>query len=152
MGNICRSPTAEGVFRKLVRDAGLEPRIGIDSAGTHGYHAGDPPDARSIAAATRRGYQIDHLRARQVSADDLRQFDYLLAMDRGNLASLRRIAPLELSYKARLFMEFSTRFADREVADPYYGGAGGFEAVLNYAEDAGHGLLAHIRRMDLGLK
>jgi protein-tyrosine phosphatase len=145
LGNICRSPTAEAVFRHQVRAAGLEQRVHIDSAGTSDYHEGYPPDDRARAAAGRRGYDMKGLRARRVSVEDFREFHYLLAMDRSNLADLRRLAPREHAHKARLFMEFSGAYPGHEVPDPYYGGAQGFERVLDMLEDAAQGLLADIR-------
>ncbi len=144
MGNICRSPTAEAVFRKMAEEAGLIERVFIDSAGTHDYHIGSPPDERSMRAARGRGYDMSGLRARQVEAKDFLHFDYILAMDRDNLAMLKRIASPGLQGKARLFMEFSGDFADPEVPDPYYGGAQGFETVLDRVESASRGLLAQI--------
>ncbi len=145
LGNICRSPTAEAVFRHHVRDAGLEQRIHIDSAGTSDYHQGYPPDERARIAAGRRGYEMAGLRARQVSAGDFHEFHYLLAMDRANLEDLRRLAPREHLVKARLFMDFSGAYRGREVPDPYYGGAQGFERVLDMLEDGARGLLAELR-------
>ncbi len=144
MGNICRSPTAEAVFRKMAEEAGLIERIFIDSAGTHDYHIGSPPDERSMRAARGRGYDMSGLRARQVEAKDFLVFDHVLAMDRNNLAILKRIAGPGLQGKARLFMEFSRDFQDSEVPDPYYGGAQGFETVLDRVESASRGLLAQI--------
>ncbi|MHB1300513.1 MAG: low molecular weight protein-tyrosine-phosphatase [Burkholderiales bacterium] len=144
MGNICRSPTAEAVFRKMAEEAGLIERIFIDSAGTHDYHIGSPPDERSMRAARGRGYDMSGLRARQVEAKDFLVFDHVLAMDRNNLAILKRIAAPGLQGRARLFMEFSRDFTDLEVPDPYYGGAQGFETVLDRVESASRGLLAQI--------
>jgi protein-tyrosine phosphatase len=147
MGNICRSPTAEAVFRHQVETAGFEKEIYIDSAGTHDYHIGEPPDERAQRAATRRGYRTNGLRARQVNERDFEEFDYILAMDRANLAILRSECPPEHSHKLGLFMEYSERFSaeTREVPDPYFGGHQGFEHVLNLVEEAGRGLLDHIR-------
>ncbi|WP_322629294.1 low molecular weight protein-tyrosine-phosphatase [Halothiobacillus sp.] len=146
MGNICRSPTAEAVFRKLVIDEGLEAHIQIDSAGTHAYHIGNPPDARSTATALRRGYQMDVLRARQVTQADIQAFDYVLAMDRDNAAILRQLAPAELQEKPRLLMSYAADYGIDEVPDPYYGGGQGFEQVLDMIEEASASLLAEIRR------
>jgi protein-tyrosine phosphatase len=146
MGNICRSPTAEAVFRKLVIDEGLEAHIQIDSAGTHAYHIGNPPDARSTETALRRGYQMDVLRARQVTQADIQAFDYVLAMDRDNAAILRQLAPAELQEKPRLLMSYAADYGIDEVPDPYYGGGQGFEQVLDMIEEASAGLLAEIRR------
>lgn len=146
MGNICRSPTAEGVFRKLAREAGLEDRLHIDSAGTHSYHIGSPPDARAGAAAIGRGYDLSSLRGRQVAGRDFIDFDYILAMDRDNLANLQSICPPEHARKVSLFLEFSANFSEREVPDPYYGGPQGFEHVLDLVEDAARGLLQKLER------
>lgn len=151
MGNICRSPTAEGVFRHRVASAGLSGRIAIDSAGTHDYHIGEPPDRRTEQAALVRGYDLSGLRGRQVEPGDFHEFDYILAMDRENLSNLRRICPQQQRHKLNLFMEFSRGFDQREVPDPYFGGAQGFETVLDMAEDAATGLLEAIRaRMSEG--
>lgn len=144
MGNICRSPTAEGVFRHLVGQQGLSAEIIIDSAGTHDYHVGDPPDARSQAAAARRGYDLSTLRARQVARDDFRAFDYILAMDETNLRQLRQQCPEDCRDRLKLFLEFADDGAVREVPDPYYGGAQGFEQVLDLVEQAARGLLRNI--------
>ena len=146
LGNICRSPTAEAVFRHHVRAAGLEQRVHIDSAGTSDYHEGYAPDERARAAAARRGYDLSGLRARQVSRRDFEEFHYLLAMDRANLADLRRLAPREHLGKARLFLEFSNGYRGHEVADPYYGGAQGFERVLDMLEDGARGLLGEVQK------
>ena len=140
MGNICRSPTAEGVFRYHVESAGLAERIDIDSAGTHAYHVGEPADQRAREAAQRRGMSLEGIRARRVSRDDFERFDYILAMDEENLARLEDEAPEEHRHKLRLFLDFSTT-GEREVPDPYYGGAAGFERVLDLVEDASRGLL-----------
>jgi protein-tyrosine phosphatase len=144
MGNICRSPTAEGVFKRLVNDAGLDAEIESDSAGTHDYHIGDPPDARSQAAAGRRGYDLSALRARQVAHDDFALFDYVLAMDETNLTALLSLCPAHYRERVKLFLEFAPEAGHREVPDPYYGGAQGFEEVLDLVELAAQGLLDHI--------
>jgi protein-tyrosine phosphatase len=144
MGNICRSPTAEGVFRHLVEEQGLSEKIIIDSAGTHDYHIGDAPDARSQAAAARRGYDLSSLRARQVMRDDFRTFDYVLAMDEANLGLLLQQCPDDCRERLKLFLEFADDGALREVPDPYYGGARGFEEVLDLVEHAARGLLRDI--------
>lgn len=144
MGNICRSPTAEGVFRHLVEQQGLAGKIIIDSAGTHDYHIGDAPDARSQAAAARRGYDLSRLRARQVERDDFRKFDYVLAMDEANLELLRQQCPEASRGKLRLFLAFADKVELREVPDPYYGGAQGFEQVLDLVEHAARGLLRDV--------
>lgn len=144
MGNICRSPTAEGVFRHQVSVAGKTDNIIIDSAGTHAYHIGSPPDRRAQQTALKRGYNLSDLRGRQVDPRDFNEFDYILAMDRDNLANLFKICPSQERYKLKLFMEFSRGFSQQEVPDPYYGGDQGFENVLNMVEDAGSGLLEEI--------
>jgi protein-tyrosine phosphatase len=149
MGNICRSPTAEAVFRHYVENAGLSEQIQIDSAGTHDYHIGDPPDARTRRAAQQRGYDMEGLCGRQVEAEDFKRFDYVLAMDRANLAILQRLAPSASGTQAQLFLEYARHHAEREVPDPYYGGADGFERVLDMVEDAAEGLLQHIRQRHL---
>ena len=148
MGNICRSPTAEGVFRHVVTDAGLADRIDVDSAGTHAYHVDEPADRRAQAAAERRGYSLSAIRARRVAEDDFDRFDYILAMDRDNLAMLQSQAAAEHHGKIRLFLEFSTSHED-EVPDPYYGGAAGFERVLDLIEDAAKGLVETLRKTHL---
>lgn len=144
MGNICRSPTAEGVFRRQVSEAGQADLVVIDSAGTHNYHIGSPPDNRAQQAALQRGYDLSGLRGRQVGARDFYEFDYILPMDRENLANLSQICPPQEQHKLKLFMEFSRGYSEREVPDPYYGGNQGFENVLNMVEDAGLGLLEEI--------
>jgi len=146
MGNICRSPTAEGVFRQHVASAGLEDRIRVDSAGTHDYHVGHPPDQRAQEAARLRGYDLAPLRARQVTESDFSGFDYILAMDGDNLAHLQRIAPPRHRDKARLYMDFGARHKGMDVPDPYYGGDAGFALVLDMVEDGASGLLAEIRK------
>lgn len=145
MGNICRSPTAEGVFRYLVEQAGEEARIAIDSAGTHDYHVGQPPDERAQAAARRRGYELSSLRARQIAQEDFAAFDYVLALDRQNLELMRRRCPPEHRDKLRLFTSFMEG-GGQDVPDPYYGGTQGFESVLDMVEDAAQSLLRHIQR------
>ena len=145
MGNICRSPTAEGVFRRLVQEAGLEQAVQIDSAGTHDYHIGKAPDRRAQEAAARRGYDLSSLRGRQVGHADFAAFDYILAMDQDNFSNLQRVCPAEHRHKVRLFLSFSERFTDQEVPDPYYGGHQGFDQVLDMVEDAARGLLEVIR-------
>ncbi|MBX3666340.1 MAG: low molecular weight phosphotyrosine protein phosphatase [Burkholderiales bacterium] len=146
MGNICRSPTAEGVFRRLVEAEGLAGRIHIDSAGTHDYHIGDPPDARAQAAAARRGYDLSQLRARQVTRADFTAFDYVLAMDEHNRGLLLQQCPPEHRAKVRLFLEFAAGEVPAEVPDPYYGGPQGFEQVLDLVENAARGLLCEITK------
>lgn len=149
-GNICRSPTAEGAFRSAVAAAGLSHRIVAASAGTHGYHVGEPPDPRSVATARRSGVDLSGLRARQVVAADFSGFRYVLAADRGHLALLRRMAPADTTARIELMMAFAAEERADEVADPYYGGQGGFDAVWRQAQAAAAGLLSHIRRYDFG--
>jgi len=149
LGNICRSPTAEGVFRKLVQEQNLARQIEIDSAGTHAYHVGEPPDERAQAAALRRGIDISGLRGRKAIAADMRTFDYVLAMDNENFENLRAICPTGLESKIRLFLEFAANRPEQEVPDPYFGGAGGFDRVLDMIEEAALGLLEDIRRQHL---
>ena len=146
MGNICRSPTAEGVFRRLAEEAGILDRMVIDSAGTHGYHVGAEPDTRAQEAARGRGYDLSRLRARQVTQRDFVEFDYILAMDRENLASLKRSCPSEHQHKLRLYLSYSHRYPNLEVPDPYYGGRQGFDQVLDMVEDAAQGLLGELLR------
>lgn len=145
MGNICRSPTAEGVFRHVLAAQAPELQVEIDSAGTHDYHVGDPPDRRSIAAARRRGIDLTSLRARMVASDDFARYDLILAMDDDNLRELRSRAPATYHERIRLLMEFAPHAALRHVPDPYYGGAQGFEEVLDLLEEAALGLLAELR-------
>lgn len=146
LGNICRSPMAEGVFRKLVTEAGYADRVRIDSAGTHAYHLGEPPDARALAATARRGVDIGTLRGRRAAREDIERHDYVLAMDDENYAHLRALAPAGHEHKVRLFLEFASRTGSRAVPDPYFGGPSGFDSVLDMIEDAAEGLLAEIRR------
>ena len=140
-GNICRSPTAEGVFAKQVAEANLAGRILIDSAGTHGYHVGDPPDPRSQKAAGARGYDLSALRARRFERHDFERFDMVLAMDHENRAFLAPLCPPSSGHKLKLMMEYARNYAVPEVPDPYYGGPEGFETVLDMLEDAARGLL-----------
>lgn len=151
MGNICRSPTAEAVFRHYVENAGLSELILIDSAGTHDYHIGHAPDLRSQQAAGQRGYDMSGLRGRQVETLDFERFDYVLAMDRANLAILQYLAPRGCKKQVGLFLEYAHHCSEREVPDPYYGGTQGFESVLDMVEDAAQGLLQHIRHRDLAV-
>ena len=144
-GNICRSPTADGVLRQLVREAGLEALVRVDSAGTHGYHVGEAPDPRAQEHARQRGYDLSPLRARQVEQGDFERFDLILAMDRGHLMLLRRLAPPDQRHKLRLFMEFARSWDLAEVPDPYYGGDAGFEQVLDMIEAGSRGVLAELR-------
>lgn len=144
-GNICRSPTAEGVLRRQAERAGLAERLAIDSAGTHGYHVGDPPDRRSIAAASRRGIDISGLRARRVSSRDFEAFDYVVALDRGHFDLLRADCPPAHVRRLSLFLGHLGEEL-QDVPDPYYGGAKGFEEVLDLIERGCAALLDHIRR------
>jgi len=144
-GNICRSPTAEGVTKHILKNNALYSFIEVDSAGTQGYHVGEPPDRRSQLAAQKRGIDLSGLRARQVHPADFKRFDLLLAMDRDHLATLNRDCPPEYRDKLSLFMRYASRFKIDEVPDPYYGGAQGFEAVLDMIEDAASGLIASLR-------
>jgi protein-tyrosine phosphatase len=150
MGNICRSPTAAGAFRKVVAERGPELEILIDSAGTHAYHIGDPPDPRAQRAALRRGIDLSMLRARRVALDDFARFDLVLAMDRLNVETLRELASPEHHERIKLFLEFAPHLGHHEVPDPYYGGSNGFEHVLDLVEEASLGLLEHLRRRSTG--
>ncbi len=146
MGNICRSPTAEAVFREHVRRHAPELEVEIDSAGTHDYHVGEAPDARAVAAAARRGIDLSGLRARQVEDADFERFDLILAMDRVNHVALLERSPPEYHPRIRLMLEFADDPAALEVPDPYYGGAKGFDEVLDLVEEAAAGLVAELRR------
>jgi protein-tyrosine phosphatase len=145
MGNICRSPTAHGVFRSLVEKEKLADRIAIDSAGTHAYHEGNAPDRRAQETARRRGIDLSDLVARKVDAGDFERFDYVLAMDQDNWVSLSQICPEPHRDKLHLFMDFAPQMRTREVPDPYYGGPSGFERVFDLVEAAAQGLLDEIR-------
>lgn len=146
MGNICRSPTAEGVFRGILRRKNLEDRIEVDSAGTHGYHAGEAPDQRTQRAAAVRQYDLSNMRARKVAAQDLDYFDLILAMDHNNLSVLKRICPPDKHDRLGLFMSYSKNFDDDEVPDPYYGLGHGFDLVLDMIEDAANGLMESLEQ------
>jgi protein-tyrosine phosphatase len=146
MGNICRSPTAEGVLKKLLAERAPELDVQVDSAGTHGYHTGDPPDARARRAAERRGVDLEGLRARQVTVADFAHFELVLAMDEQNRAFLLEACPVEYRSRVRLLLEFAPQQTRREVPDPYYGGGAGFEHVLDLVEEAAAGLIEHLRR------
>jgi protein-tyrosine phosphatase len=146
MGNICRSPTAEAVFRHYVESAGLSESILIDSAGTHDYHIGHAPDSRSQRAAEQRGYDMSSLRGRQVERADFERFDYVLAMDKANLAIVQYLAPRGCKKHISLFLDFTRHGSECEVPDPYFGGDQGFERVLDLIEDASQSLLQHIRQ------
>lgn len=147
MGNICRSPTAHGVFRHMVKAQGLEHRVAVDSAGTHNYHPGSPPDVRSQEHALKRGYDLEDLRARQITADDFGHHDLILVMDWDNLALLQDICPPNAQNKVRRLTEFCLTLDSPVVPDPYFGGAAGFEQVLDLVEDASEGLLRHVRQL-----
>ena len=142
MGNICRSPTAEGVFRSMVARENLSRHILVASAGTHDYHLGEPPDRRAIMHARRRGYDLSGLRARKLEASDFTRFDWVLAMDRHNLDVLQSLQPADYSGHLGLFLDFAPELGAREVPDPYYGGPDGFERVLDLVEHAAAALLA----------
>ena len=144
MGNICRSPTAEGVFRHLLT-AQPDLLIEVDSAGTHDYHVGAPPDARSVAAARRRGIDLSGLRARMISAEDFERFDLILAMDEQNLRELQHRARPEQHRRLRLMMDYAPEAGRSVVPDPYYGGSQGFEEVLDLLEEAANGLIRELR-------
>lgn len=146
LGNICRSPTAQGVFEKLIDDEKLANRFFVDSAGTHAYHVGEPPDRRSQEAALRRGIDLSKQRARRVADGDFHQFDYIVAMDADNYASLASSCPVEHQGKLSLFMQHAPELKLTSVPDPYYGGLSGFEKVLDLVEAAAAGLLERIRQ------
>ena len=146
MGNICRSPTAEGVFRVRAQQAGMADSLRIDSAGSHAYHVGNLPDPRSTQYAAKRGYDLTNQRARQVQAADFETFDQIYAMDKDNLARLQAACPPQHRHKLGLFMQFAEHSGAEEVPDPYYGGGNGFDLVLDYIEDASDGLLKALRR------
>jgi len=145
LGNICRSPTAEGVFNALVEAEGLSDRITMDSAGTAAYHIGEPPDRRSQATALKRGVDMSHQKARRVDPGDFQEFDYLLAMDQDNHRNLLAICPSGLEHKVRLMLDFAEAVEERNVPDPYYTGGDGFEIVFDLIDNAAQGLLADIR-------
>lgn len=146
MGNICRSPTAEGVLKHYLKINGLHDKVEVDSAGTHGYHVGEAPDQRTQRAALIRGYNLSQLRARKVAPQDMDYFDLILAMDKINLDNLRRIAPMEAHDRIRLFMQYARNFDDDEVPDPYYGLGHGFDLVLDMVEDASQGLVDELKK------
>ncbi len=146
MGNICRSPTAQGVFENLVEEAGLSDYIAVDSAGTHAYHIGEQPDSRATQAAAGRGIDLTRQRARRVETADFGRFDYVLAMDRGNIEDLLSLCPTEHRSKIQLFLEFAEDIHQREVPDPYYGGEQGFERVLDLIEMGARELLNEVQQ------
>lgn len=149
MGNICRSPTAEGVFAKRLKEEGLDNVVAIDSAGTHAYHVGEEPDPRAQHSAAKRGVELSHLRARRVKPEDFEIFDYVLAMDRDNLTGLETICPPGAKSRPHLFLSYAPHLEFDEVPDPYYGGPNGFERVLDMVEEATEGLLQDIRMRHL---
>ncbi|GLX76842.1 protein-tyrosine-phosphatase [Thalassotalea insulae] len=143
MGNICRSPTAEAVFRHKAKEQGL--KLMLDSAGTIGSHAREKPDHRAQKAGIARGYSFDKIKARKVTVEDFDKFDLILAMDEHNVRELAKVAPEHLMTKVKLFLEFAENFEDTEVPDPYYGGARGFQYVLDLVEDASDGLIKQLK-------
>lgn len=145
MGNICRSPTAEGVFRRQLSMTNLDRLVSVDSAGTHAYHIGEAPDLRAQRAAAGRGYDLSRIRARKIALQDMAHFDLVLAMDRKCLDAVRVICPSEHTERLGLLMDYAQRFSEDEVPDPYYGGSDGFERVLDMVEDASAGLLEAIK-------
>ena len=153
MGNICRSPTAEGVFRHVVAQKQLVNRIEIDSAGTHAYHIGEPPDSRSQTTAKNHGVDLSTQRARKVQNRDFTDFDYVIAMDQSNYENLKQLMgsleEIDPKAKLHLFMEFASSWQSNEVPDPYYGGGNGFKNVFDMVQDASEGLLKHIITNDL---
>lgn len=146
MGNICRSPTAHGVFRNLVQQEGLAGAVEIESAGTHAYHVGNPPDRRAQSTATTRGIDMSDLRARQVGEADFERYDYIIAMDQENYISLSQQCPDEYVNRIYMMMDFAPEMRTREVPDPYYGGAQGFERVFDLVDAASRGLLMEIQQ------
>lgn len=146
MGNICRSPTAHGVFRHKVQDMGLQSMVTVDSAGTHNYHPGSAPDSRSQVHALKRGYDLSDLRARQIKISDFVQFDLILVMDWDNLSLVQEMCPPQSLRKVKRFTEFCLKFDSPVVPDPYYEGAPAFELVLDLVEDASAGLIRHLQR------
>ena len=145
--NICRSPMAEGVLRKLLLERGLDRKFEVDSVGTHDYHAGEPPFRNAVAAAKKRGYQIEHLVARRISPDDLDRFDMILAMDRANIAHLRTVAPTRCKPKIELLLEYGDKYHGKDVPDPYGGDDKGYEKALDMIEDGCEGLVHMLGRM-----
>jgi protein-tyrosine phosphatase len=145
LGNICRSPTAEGVFRGAVERAGLAARVRVDSAGIGDWHVGEPPDRRAIAAARERGYDLSRLRGRQVARADFGEFDWILAMDRSNLRALQALRPPDYAGHLGLFLDLAPQLGRSEVPDPYYGGAADFAHVLDLVEQASEALVERVR-------
>lgn len=149
MGNICRSPTAEGVFRHAVAEHNLQDSIMTDSAGTHAYHVGEPPDRRAQSTAKNRGVDVSDIRARRVTSKDFEKFDYVLAMDRDNYAILEGLCPEGLDDRLSLFLDYAPDLTATEVPDPYYGGIKGFDVVFDMVEQASIGLLQDIKSKHL---
>jgi protein-tyrosine phosphatase len=145
MGNICRSPTAEGVLRLFIKNNNLSDNVEVDSAGTHGYHVGESPDGRTQRAAALRGYDLSQQRARKVARQDLDYFDLILAMDKTNLDNLQRLATPDQQKKLKLFMDYAKNYDDDEVPDPYYGLGHGFDLVVDMVEDAAQGLIDELK-------
>jgi len=139
MGNICRSPTAEGVFNKVIKDMGKHDHFLVDSAGTHAYHIGEPSDSRSQQTARGRGVDLSNIRARKVAPVDFEYFDHILAMDSDNYQLLMSASPSEHQHKVELFLDYAPKRSEQDVPDPYYGGANGFEHVFDLVEDASKG-------------
>jgi protein-tyrosine phosphatase len=146
MGNICRSPTAEGVFEKIIKEKNLTARFSIDSAGTHAYHTGKPPDDRAQQAALKRGVELQHLRARKIHSFDFEFFDYILVMDDDNYGIVMEQCPREYREKVKYLLDYAPHLGIREVPDPYYGEKFGFERVLDMVEDASLGFLAELQK------
>ena len=151
MGNICRSPTAEGAFKHVLAERAPDLSIRADSAGTHAYHIGDPPDLRAQRAAERRGIDLSEQKARRVREEDFASFDLVIAMDELNLEVLVELSPPEYHDRIKLFLDYAPQLGRRDVPDPYYGGSNGFELVLDLIEDASIGLLEQLRETRAGL-
>jgi protein-tyrosine phosphatase len=149
MGNICRSPTAEGVFTKIIAEKNLASRFTVDSAGTHAYHVGNPPDYRAQQAALKRGIELQHIRARKVHSSDFEYFDYVLVMDADNYLNLINDCPVEHKDKVKYFLDYAPHLGVREVPDPYYGEKLGFERVLDMVADASLGFLESLQKIDI---
>ena len=149
LGNICRSPTAEGIFRKHIQINDLEDKIKIDSVGTGSWHVGNPPDTRSQKFAAQRGYDISNQRSRLINNLDVIESDYLLAMDTDNILTLQELIPEEMQNKLFRFLEFAPHLNQLDIPDPYYSGPDGFDLVLDLIEDASEELLMHIKNNDL---
>jgi len=145
MGNICRSPTAEGIFRHIINEKNIADDFITDSAGTHAYHVGEPPDSRAQETAQSRGIDLSDLKGRRVSEEDFDKFDYVLAMDKDNYAVLQDMCPSSKKHQLKLFLDFARDLGFDEVPDPYYGGTKGFEKVFDMLENASHGLIEHIQ-------